>query len=93
MNKKPLQLLALLISLLTSPLIAQPLQNVLNTPAANGLTVLMQAAKIGDLERLDPLLQQGADIRIRTMLDWTALDFAIEQGRPDVANLLIQTWL
>ncbi len=51
---------------------------------------LIQAAKSGNLELVEKLLQEGADIDYQDQIDWTALMYAvIDTNNDDMAKLLL----
>jgi ankyrin repeat protein len=63
--------------------------------SASGLTPLMNAARVGQLEMVRYLLDVGADVQRRFQeLRWepsrSALDFAVEGGHEEVAAYLLE---
>ena len=53
----------------------------------NGL--LIQAARIGDIDEARKLLDKGANIEARDDLGWTPLHYACFKGEVGVAKMLI----
>ena len=64
------------------------MQNV-NARDKNGHTLLIDAAKAGDLEAVDDLLHRGAEVDAKSSKGKTALHYAAANGKLDVVNLLI----
>jgi ankyrin repeat protein len=54
----------------------------------NKTTPLMLAARRGEMNLVQYLITEGADISLKNMLGWTAYDFAVESERRDIAALL-----
>ena len=55
---------------------------------SNTLPALHDAAGFGHIQVCRKLLAAGADLHTKDELDWTALDFAHENGHSQVAALL-----
>ena len=52
---------------------------------------LFQAAQKGDVEKIEALLEQGADINVRAGSDkWTPLMTASREGHPEAVEFLLQ---
>lgn len=58
----------------------------IDAESPNGSTPLMLAAKYGSREAVKLLLDEGADPRLKNQLGLTAIDFAYQAGRSDVAD-------
>ena len=56
--------------------------------APRGMTDLMEAARKGDSQAIQTLLDNGANINTRDMNGMTALDLARDQQHGDVVTLL-----
>ncbi len=56
----------------------------------NGLTALMQIAKQGTCNMIQPLIQRSADINLQSSKGNTALMFAIKYNKPDCAQPLVE---
>ena len=54
----------------------------------NGMTPLMYAARYNNVEMVNLLVLNGADINATSKLGYTALDYAELSGAKDVASLL-----
>lgn len=67
----------------------------LNHRDETGMTPLMNAARVGQLPAVRYLVEQGADLECRDdsggrYAQWkSALDYAIDEGYPDIAELLL----
>ena len=60
----------------------------INSKDAQGRTVLMKAAALGDAEKVAMLLNAGADKGIPAMTGKTALDIAREYNHTEIVELL-----
>jgi ankyrin repeat protein len=49
---------------------------------------LLEAAKIGDKQRVEQLLEKGADVNAKDKYGWTALMYAAYQGHEEIVKLL-----
>ena len=54
----------------------------INARNAAGQTCLMLAAQSSTLQEAQLLLKHGADVSLRDLNDWTALDYAMEHNGP-----------
>ena len=95
MNLRPFVCSA--FALLALPALAAPIQTGLEAevPAsvADAATLtrdLFQACKQGDTERVSLLLQQGAEVNVRNMENYTPVGIAIKNGHTAIVQLLIQ---
>ena len=84
-------------ALLALPALAAPIQTGLEaevpaavTDAATLASDLFQACKQGDTERVNLLLQQGAEVNVRNMENYTPVGIAIKNGHTAIVQLLIQ---
>jgi outer membrane protein assembly factor BamB len=60
------------------------------TPAANQVEALFEAARTGDRARVATLLDAGVDVNARSRYNVTALGFAADKGHLDVVRLLVE---
>jgi outer membrane protein assembly factor BamB len=60
------------------------------TPAANQVEALFEAARTGDRARVAALLDAGVDVNARSRYNVTALGFAADKGQLDVVRLLVE---
>lgn len=61
-----------------------------NAETPNKTTSLMLAARRGELQIVKKLLEHGAELGQKNMLGWSAIDFAVEAERRDIAAFLKQ---
>ena len=52
--------------------------------------MLINAAWTGDVEKVQQLIEQGADVNDRNKEGKTALNLAREEGNTDIVNLLLE---
>ena len=57
----------------------------IDAESPNGSTPLMMAASYGSAEAVKLLLQEGADVSVKNQRGLTAIDFAQQAGRNDMA--------
>ena len=95
MNLRPFVCSAL--ALLALPALAEPIQTGLEAeePAAVTDTAtltreLFQACEQGDTEKVRILLQQGAEVNVRNMNNYTPVGIAIKNGHTGLVQLLLQ---
>ena len=62
----------------------------IDAASPNGTTPLMMAARYGSRDVVQLLMQEGADPTLKNQLGLTAVDFARQAGRDDVAELITQ---
>ena len=60
----------------------------IDSESPNQTTPLMMAAKYGNAQTVQALLEAGADFTLKNALGLTAFDFAQQAGRLDSANLI-----
>ena len=60
----------------------------IDAPSPNGSTPLMMAAKYADVGVVKQLLEEGADPQLRNQLGLSAVDFAQQAHRGDVAGII-----
>jgi ankyrin repeat protein len=61
----------------------------MNTPAENGVTLLMAACHVGDMNFLELALQHNADVNHRSQRGVTPLSVATQQGHTEVVHALL----
>ncbi|MCX7787596.1 MAG: ankyrin repeat domain-containing protein [Spirochaetes bacterium] len=71
-------------------LLMQANADVNKISADRGSSALMEAAVQGDRELVEALIEQGADLNLRSKNGQTALMLAIGEGKTEIARLLIQ---
>ncbi len=64
-------------------------QKNIDEPDALGQTALMLAATSGELERVQEVLENGANVNIHDNKGWTALMLAAYWGYPDIIQVLL----
>lgn len=62
---------------------------VKNVKGTNGITFLMEAAKAGNVPRLQELLSFGANVNIQDNRGKPALAYAVEGGHPEAVRFLM----
>lgn len=60
-----------------------------NQRSSGGVTMLMNAANSGDLNRIRALVDKGADVNAQDDFGWTALRFAVRKGYTEAVQELI----
>ena len=95
MNLRPF--VCSVLALMALPALAEPIQTGLEAeePAAVTDTAtltreLFQACEQGDTEKVRILLQQGAEVNVRNMKDFTPVGIAIKNGHTAIVQLLMQ---
>lgn len=62
----------------------------LNVQDENGLTPLMAAVQEGNLEMVEYLIDQGADVLLKNKNGQTAIDIATQEGQDDIKRYLLR---
>jgi ankyrin repeat protein len=60
----------------------------IDAESPNGTTPLMMAARYGNGQAVQLLIDEGADIQHKNQLGLTALDFATQAARPDAIKIV-----